>query len=233
VKEILDYFLMKEYPKEGEHIGYISKAHQMILNYYHPNKYNEIFLGIDWLSRHFFKLVTADDVYNLLCRILLEQSFLFVADSIQDLTTLVLSFSYLISPFKWPFIIIPNLPIDLIGMTDSPVPYLIGILGISNFKKYNLGSDIPANIVIYQNKHLHMTYKEDVVFPRLGGVKQVIKTDLDMANYYLGLKMYEEHANYCQKIYKNLYEIIKSTLADPLERLFKMNVNVCIYKLIL
>ena len=40
-----------------------------------------------------------------------------------------LGYSYLISPFKWPFILIPNLPLDLIEMIESPVPFLIGILG--------------------------------------------------------------------------------------------------------
>ena len=36
---------------------------------------------------------------------------------------------YLINPLVWPFTIIPNLPIDLIEIIDSPLPLLIGMLG--------------------------------------------------------------------------------------------------------
>jgi hypothetical protein len=196
------------------------------LNYYHPNKYNQIFLAIDWLSRQFFKLVSVDNIYSILFRILLEQSFLFISDNIQDLTTLVLGFSYLIAPFKWPFIIIPNLPLDLIGMTESPVPYLMGVLGISTFKQSFIDSDIPANIVIHSGGSLQTVFKDDVPLPNLKNLKHIIQVNRDMAIYYLKMKNNEEYFNYCEKIYKNIYEIIKSNLADPIEKLFKENVNV-------
>ena len=58
-----------------------------------------------------------------------------------------LGFSYLIAPFKWPFILIPNLPLDLINMIESPVPFLIGILGDEKsyeetLKRENIEADI-------------------------------------------------------------------------------------------
>jgi hypothetical protein len=228
MKEILDYFLKRDYPKEGELIGYVGNRTKVTLSYYHPNKYNELFLGIDWLSRLFFRLVNMESLYSILISILLEQSLLFVSDNIQDLTTMVLGFSYLISPFKWPFILIPNLPLDLVGMIDSPVPYLIGILGISNFKANVLHSDIPATLVYIQGKTIQVVKPNDdnsSKLPRLGNLKHIVKTDLDMASYYLNLKMTEEYFKYCQKIYKNIYEILKGTLADPLEKLLKQHVN--------
>jgi hypothetical protein len=170
--------------------------------------------------------VNAESIYTILVHILLEQSFLFVSDNIQDLTTLVLGFSYLLTPFKWPFIFIPNLPHDLADMTESPVPYLIGILGVNKFKSEILNSNLPATVVIHTNKNLQIISKNSELsqLPWLNNLQQIIKTDLDMANYYNNLKMTEEYLNFCQKIYKNIYEIMKKVLVDPLEKLFRTKV---------
>ena len=49
----------------------------------------------------------------------------------------------------WPFILIPNLPLELLNILDSPVPFLIGILGNDNFEKeYDINEKkICSNIV--------------------------------------------------------------------------------------
>ncbi len=135
INEILTFFFKKKYPLFEETINFNSKLNNICLTYQYPNPFNEIFLGIDWLSIHFFSLLNSELLFNILIRILLEHSIIFLSEYIQHLTITVLGFSYLIRPFTWPFIIIPNLPIDLMNMIDSPVPYLIGILGDKNLKK--------------------------------------------------------------------------------------------------
>lgn len=52
----------------------------------------------------------------------------------------------MLSPFRWPFILVPNLPIELLNMIESPVPFLIGILGNEKFynemrKKENINAE--------------------------------------------------------------------------------------------
>lgn len=100
-----------------------------------------------------------------------------------------LGFAYLLQPFKWPFIIIPNLPIDLINMVESPVPFLIGILG-DKTSKVNLINTLntSANIVMFQDNKLELIVKENMTCdePYLRNLKEIIRDNLTMANYYLG-----------------------------------------------
>ena len=91
-----------------------------------------------------------EEFYEILLRILCEQSFIFICEDIEKLTMTVLGFANLLTPFTWPFILIPNLPTDMITIFDSPVPYLIGTLGGDNIKndyfKQNI-DNINANVV--------------------------------------------------------------------------------------
>lgn len=95
----------------------------------------------------------------------------------------------MLQPFKWPFIIIPNLPIDLINMVESPVPFLIGILGERNPKLELVNSlNTNTNILIYQNNKLELILKESKAFeePYLRNLKNIVKDNLNMAKYYSG-----------------------------------------------
>jgi len=59
-----------------------------------------------------------------------------------------LGFSYLIQPFKWNFILIPNLPHELMNIVESPVPYLIGTLGGEHLKKsFMFNREVKSNIL--------------------------------------------------------------------------------------
>jgi hypothetical protein len=138
-----------------ENINFHSQFNHIFFDYTHPNSLNKKFLAIDWLSEHFFNLIDVETFYNILIRILAEQSFIFVSENIQFLTATVLGFSYLVKPFKWPFIIIPNLPLDLMSMVESPVPFLIGILGNDELKKSlmsNIHIDHCNFVYISENK---------------------------------------------------------------------------------
>lgn len=134
-----------------ETISFKSSLNSITLNYNYPNPFNEIFLATDWLSKKIFEIFDVETFYAIILRILSENSFIFISEDIQVLTTCVLGFSYLIQPFKWPFIIIPNLPIELKGMIESPVPYLIGILGDSELKKNLLKKENIYCDLIYVN----------------------------------------------------------------------------------
>lgn len=71
-----------------------------------------------------------------------------------------MGFARIIQPLTWPFILIPNLPLDLINMTESPVPFLIGIHGnIDTYNKINHSNHITSNIVHIDSdlKHNKMT----------------------------------------------------------------------------
>ena len=128
----------------------------------------------------------------------------------------------MIQPFKWPFIVIPNLPIDLISMLESPVPYIIGILANDSIiKKITSNNCINGNIVLSQNKNFKFIEKEKIDYsePYFKNLKDIMKKNNDSGNYYLKVKNYEEYSKYCEINYKHLYEILKYDVADPLTKI--------------
>jgi hypothetical protein len=50
--------------------------------------------------------------------------------------------------------------------------------------------------------------------------------NLNMAHYYLNTKMIDEYENYCERIYKNIHGILKSELADGIEKFCKNDLTV-------
>ena len=150
---------MKHYESISEYNDVIYDSRPVKLDDYLSDKYNivhnELYndaLGkflkdhiskyINWeFLYHMFTLIKGDILYDLLLRVFSEQNIIFISDNIEYLTSLVLSMYYLIQPFKWPFIIIPNLPLDLIEVIDSPVPFLIGLL----FEPKKISTFLPKN----------------------------------------------------------------------------------------
>ncbi len=153
INEILNYFYNRIHPINNEEIFFKSEISNISFKYTYPDIYEENFIAIEWLADRFFNIFDYATFHGILGRILLEQSFLFICDNIQTLTSVVLGFSYMIQPFKWPYILVPNLPIDLLNMIESPVPYLIGILG-DNYLKNRLVdmNSLQTNIVYITNK---------------------------------------------------------------------------------
>lgn len=101
----------------------------------------------------------------------------------------------MLEPFKWPFILIPNLPLDLINVLDSPIPFLIGVLGDNNTRFDN----IQTNAVYYiDNKFQFISHdynlnkieatKSAGARPHLGSLQEKIETSLSMAKYYIQTK---------------------------------------------
>jgi hypothetical protein len=47
-----------------------------------------------------------------------------------------------------------------------------------------------------------------------------------MAHYYMGLKLRDEFNNYVERIYKSLFEVLKSELGDIIEKLVTSQISV-------
>jgi hypothetical protein len=148
LNELLNSFYYRPFPFFEEKLYYKSERNNIVVNYTYPNTFNEAFIATDWLCKQFFNIIDYNTLFMILTRILLEHSFIFISDDIQLLTSTVLGFSYLIQPFNWPFIIVPNLPLDLMSMIDSPVPFLIGMLGDNELiKRLQSMNTLCSNIV--------------------------------------------------------------------------------------
>ena len=197
------------------------------MNYKHPNKANECFLAMHYLGYHMFTLIKGDILYDLLLRVFSEQNIIFISDNIEYLTSLVLSMYYLIQPFKWPFIIIPNLPLDLIEVIDSPVPFLIGLLfepqKISTFLPKKFLDKNDCNIVVYSDKQLKFINKKDINFnePKLGNMKKIIIQNLSQIHFYASSKRNEDYIQACEQLYKNIYGIIKENVAEEIDKIVR------------
>ena len=199
------------------------------MNYTHPNKSNECFLAMHYLSYHMFTLITGDILYELLLRVLTEQNIIFITDNINYLTSLVLGFYYLIQPFKWPFIIIPNLPLDLIEVIESPVPFLIGLLiepqKIHLYLSKKFIEENNCNIITYVNDQLKFINKVQVNFtlPDLGHMKQIISQNMSQIHFYASSKLNDYYVQACEQLYKNIYGIIKENIAEEIEKCLRID----------
>jgi hypothetical protein len=47
-----------------------------------------------------------------------------------------------------------------------------------------------------------------------------------MAIYYYENKMLDQYNYYCERIYKNIYEVLKNELSNVIERIIKRNSSV-------
>lgn len=194
------------------------------MNYKHPSQANECFLAMEYIGFHLFKLINPEILYALLIRVLTEQNFIFFSDNIQQLTALVLGIYYLILPFKWPFIVIPNLPLDLIEVIESPVPFLIGLLvDKKKMRKYINSDNINANILYIEKGNLVFKEKQKITFaePNLNNLKSNIIQNLSKAQYYLASKMFDDYQSACEQLYKNIYGIFKNEFGDLIIRILK------------
>lgn len=141
---------------------------------------------MEWLSKRFLKLFNLDQYYEIFVRILCEQSFVFISNDIEKLTLTVLGFSFLILPFKWPFILIPNLPFEMMEILESPVPNIIGIIGGDEtlaYVKSNTG--IYSNIIHIKDK-VECYFKEKLPFdqPSLGNLKNCLFKEFNLLTFY-------------------------------------------------
>jgi hypothetical protein len=225
INELLYHFYKKSFPKYNEILTFNSQLNNTSLEYQFPSLFNINFLAIDWLSKMFFTLIDPTSLFTILIKILNEQSIIFVSDNIQSLTTSVLGFTNLIAPFTWPFIVIPNLPHDLRNMIDSPVPYLIGILGNEDVKK-DLVEHGSCDVVYISDIKVELSTvnKNDFEEPYIKNLKALLIDMMD--SLYFNDNIYFT----CEKIYKKIFDSLKSEIAFKIEKIakqdiFKLEVN--------
>ena len=133
-------------------------------------------------------MFSLDQYYEIFVRILSEQSFVFISNDIQNLTLTVLGFSFLILPFKWPFILIPNLPFEMMEVLESPVPNIIGIIGgDETLAHIRSNTGIFSNIIhINDKEQVDIYFKEKLQYelPSLGNLKNSLFKEYNLLTFH-------------------------------------------------
>lgn len=133
---------------------------------------------------------------------------------------------YLINPLVWPFTIIPNLPIDLIEIIDSPLPLLIGMLGNTDLAEeidyIRNGSD---NIIIIEENKFRYYKETKILFNKepldnlfFSLKKNYSEMFIDI-NKDKNVKNNEDYGFTCEKIYKNIYGSIQNDILKKINEI--------------
>ena len=86
---MLDYIYNKKFPKPNEYFSYCCPLTKITLNYTHPSKYDIPFLPMEYLGPIIFRLLSPKLIIELLLKILIEQSIIFISEDLQKLTAMV------------------------------------------------------------------------------------------------------------------------------------------------
>jgi len=102
-----------------------------------------------WGILTLFTKLSLETILQVLCAILMERSVVVICSDLGALSAVMLAFLPLIRPFKWQGMFCPVLPESLHDFLDSPVPLLVGVMGLptvsldNNYLIYlNLDSDV-------------------------------------------------------------------------------------------
>ena len=85
-------------------------------------------------------------IIKLFIALLFEKHIILIANQNMPLFCICESLRFLLFPFKWLHLYIPNLPYDQISYLDSPMPYLIGI-NTSKTNAQDLIISFPSHII--------------------------------------------------------------------------------------
>ena len=75
----------------------------------------------------FQKIGEIEKILGLVRALLLEKKIIMIKEDISDIAVIMQGLLTLLSPFKWNYTVITNLPVDMIEALESPMPFLIGI----------------------------------------------------------------------------------------------------------
>ena len=92
-----------------------------------PDFNRSFYLEVDWVSSYGLSNLKDESFAFILMALLLENPIVFVSENLGLLTSTLMTFLSLISPFKWHYPVVSNLPQDLMQILESPVPILVGI----------------------------------------------------------------------------------------------------------
>ena len=113
INEILEYCVNNSFSKS------VSFLKEKILS-------EESFLC--WIFSKIIWFFDAEVFFGILVRVLLEQKLVFCGNDVELVSFSSLMFAHAISPFKWEFSLIPNLPLQHVDVLQSPAPFIAGLV---------------------------------------------------------------------------------------------------------
>ena len=81
----------------------------------------------EWGFASLLRCIKIPNLLLLLKLLLMERSVLFIGSRVEEVTTSVFAISELLHPYKWASVFIPLLPVSLIDIIESPVPFIAGM----------------------------------------------------------------------------------------------------------
>ena len=130
---------------------------------------------------------------------------------------------YIINPLIWPFTIIPNLPLNLIEVIDSPIPLLIGMLGkkdlAKEIDKIRNGND---NIIVLKGKKFKYYKEEKIFFSKAPLNDLYFSLQKNYSELNINLNNTKNNGSYkltCEKIYKNIYGSIQNIILKKIDNI--------------
>ena len=193
-------------------------------------KINEYPLAHIDLSK-LFGLFNANSFLDIYKFILYEGNVIFFSSIISDLTNAIMSFLFLLSPFKYQYQVISVLPKEFFSYMDSDIPFIFGInqkyshsfftdnnIDLKNLvcivdldekkyefipKKYNIkdNPEYPKHFKERLEKNLQDYYKFLLSFDK----KSLNKKDIDINN----MTIEEKNEQYQMIFYKSMFELFE------------------------
>ncbi len=131
-----------------------------------------------------FSTLGLNEMYELLCSLLIERSVVFVSENLNLLTSASYIIWYnnnntrmaccsLIHPLKWQYILIPIVPNPLRELLDAPLPYIAGLNRPALELRHIAEGAGSASIVLLDSGEI--VHPEEPVLPSLGGLKVALE----------------------------------------------------------
>lgn len=149
-------------------------------NYTLPPFFDLKFLAIEYSAEILLPYFDSkiETLFEIVIRILLDQSFIIISESIEKFTFFSMGLINIIKPFYWPYTFIPYLQNNLKQFVESPVPYIIGIHGDKGlFTNYLKDHNISSNLIFLDFDKITIDFKNEnnIVIPNLGKIIDKLK----------------------------------------------------------
>ncbi|KAL4426589.1 hypothetical protein ABPG74_009281 [Tetrahymena malaccensis] len=119
-------------------------------NYMVPAKNRIIQIETEWGACLAMSCLPLEDFLFIFTAIALEQKLIFFSSNKSLLTSVILTFYSIYKPFTYVFPAIFNLPVEMLGMLEAPVPFIIGINKDGSFKDEleQSGTDFSDKVIV-------------------------------------------------------------------------------------
>ncbi|EAR90683.1 DENN domain protein (macronuclear) [Tetrahymena thermophila SB210] len=119
-------------------------------NYMVPAQNRIVQIETEWGACLAMSCLPLEDFLFIFTAIALEKKMIFFSSNKSLLTSVILTFYSIYKPFTYVFPVIFNLPVEMLGMLDAPVPFIIGINKDSSFKDEleQSGNDLSDKLIV-------------------------------------------------------------------------------------